>query len=93
MNKNKLNYFIDVLLGLSFLVVLITGILKFRGFLGLFGIDWQILKPYNISLIHDWSGVIMGLMVFMHLALHWKWIVCMTRNFILREGNECKYHK
>jgi hypothetical protein len=30
--------------------------------------------------LHDWGGIVMLAGVFLHLILHWKWIVCMTRN-------------
>ncbi len=34
---------------------------------------------YEISVIHDWSSVAMGVLVVVHLGLHWKWIVTMAK--------------
>ena len=41
---------------------------------------YKTLHVNNISLVHDWSGLIMGLFVLIHLALHWRWIVVVTKN-------------
>lgn len=81
MNKAKLNYIIDILIGISFLIVLITGIIKFPT-LSL------ISKKSYISFIHDWSGVIMAVLVFIHLILHWNWIVVVTKNIFKRDKGQ-----
>ncbi|MBN2042298.1 MAG: DUF4405 domain-containing protein [Candidatus Aenigmarchaeota archaeon] len=87
-NKAKLNYVIDVGLGISFLSVFITGIVKFPDFLQYFGITRRYIPVQGLSTIHDWSGIIMGILVLVHLVLHWKWIVCMTKSFF-RRGGKC----
>jgi len=46
---------------------------------------YKTLHVRNISMLHDWSGLIMGLLVLIHLALHWKWIVSMTKNMVFRK--------
>ena len=76
MNKAKLNYFVDIGLFISFLLVFVTGVIKFK----LFNLYKSFGFP-NISLIHDWSGIAMGVLVLIHLILHWNWIVCMTKGF------------
>jgi predicted ferric reductase len=30
------------------------------------------------TIVHDWSGIVICLLVLVHLILHWKWIVHMT---------------
>ncbi len=73
MKKIWVNYFIDVLLGIAFLLCGITGILKLP-------ILFNVIRPSLVmSKIHDISGVMMVILVFIHLVLHWKWIVVMTR--------------
>jgi hypothetical protein len=75
MNKAKLNYFIDLLLAVAFILVAITGILKFPGWFGYLQLPWR-----TLSKIHDWSGITMAVLVLVHLVLHWNWIVSMTKS-------------
>ena len=79
-NKTKMNYWIDIGLLITFLLVTITGIMKWPG-LGvsrLFeNIPWR-----EMSLIHDWSGLIMAILVLVHIVLHWNWIIAMTKNYL-----------
>jgi len=80
MNEAKLNYWVDVGLALSFFICFITGLIKWPGLIKIIGTStYKILHVKNISLFHDWSGLIMGLLVLIHLVLHWKWIVGMTK--------------
>lgn len=97
MNKSKLNYFVDLLMAIAFIITSISGLVLFfflpegRGragdtyFLGLVRHDWR--------LIHDWSGIAMVVLVLLHLVLHWQWIVCMTKNFLGREIKNIKREK
>ena len=81
MNKIKLNYWIDIGLAISFLICLITGLIKWPGLIKLIGTSaYKILYVKNISLLHDWSGLIMGILVLTHLILHWKWIIAVTKS-------------
>jgi len=79
MNKNKIYYFIDLGLALSFFVSFITGVIKYPGLLHTLRISLRSIPMFQISLIHDWGGIIMSILVFTHLVLHWKWIVTMTK--------------
>ena len=81
MNRTKLNYWIDVGLAISFLACFITGLIKWPGLIKIIGVAaYKILHAPNISILHDWSGLIMGALVLIHLALHWKWIVAVTKS-------------
>ncbi|MBN1157334.1 DUF4405 domain-containing protein [Candidatus Woesearchaeota archaeon] len=84
MNKGIMNYIVDVLLGISFVITAVTGIIiflflpegvrqgRYQVFLGITKGVW--------SGIHDYAGLVMiGLSLF-HLALHWNWLVCMTKS-------------
>ena len=79
MNKAKLNYLVDVLLFISFILVSLTGIFKFpkltRYFLGVY----KLIPVKLMTILHDWSGIAMILLVGIHLTLHWNWIVAMTK--------------
>ena len=86
MNKTILiNYWIDVGLAISFFICFITGLIKFPGLIRIVGPDVYIfLHVRNISILHDLSGLVMGILVLIHLALHWKWIVSVTKNMFSR---------
>jgi hypothetical protein len=81
MNRIKLNYWIDVGLALSFLICFITGLIKWPNLVKIIGVSaYNISSKGNISILHDVSGLIMGILVMIHLVLHWKWIVSVTKS-------------
>ena len=86
MNKVKLNYWVDVGLAISFFICFITGLIKWPGLIKIIGTSaYRTLYVRNISMLHDQSGLIMGLLVLIHLALHWKWIASMTKSILFRK--------
>ncbi|MBU0757850.1 MAG: DUF4405 domain-containing protein [Nanoarchaeota archaeon] len=82
MKRNMLNYVIDIGMGISFLLVFFTGIIKLPKILTFIIVNKIRLPLLTITLIHDWSGVVMGILVFAHIMLHWNWIVTMTKKLI-----------
>lgn len=77
MSNPKTNYMLDIALAALLAVSFVTGVLKWPGLL-----QWLGLSPRgmgNLSLIHDWAGLLMGLAIFVHLALHWRWLMSMTK--------------
>jgi hypothetical protein len=85
MDKTKINYWIDVGMGIAFILAFITGIFKFPNLTQYFTAVFRLISARTISKIHDWSGLIMGIFVFVHLALHWTWIVAMTKRMFKRQ--------
>jgi len=85
--KNTVNYIVDVGLGISFLVVALTGIFKFKGFREFFGIalSYRDAPMPLISWFHDWSGVVMSVLVLIHIILNWDWIVGMTKELFCKK--------
>ena len=75
----KLNYVIDFLLGLSFFVVAVTGVIKMPLVSRVLGLNYSFLNSIGFNFVHDWSGIVMIFLVVVHLVLHWNWIVSMTR--------------
>jgi hypothetical protein len=71
----KTFYFIDVLALLSFLIVAITGVIK----MPIFGI-FRYFKLHLVSQIHDYSGLIFLFLCLIHIILHFKIIIAMTKN-------------
>lgn len=78
----KLKYIIDVGMLISFLACFITGIIKYPGLLLFFGIKPISLPLYQISLIHDRSGVLLGLFVLAHLIFNFGWMVSVTKKIL-----------
>lgn len=83
MNKTKVNYWVDVIIGISFLASAISGLVYFfdsgAGSTAL-GLSFRVWDS-----LHTWGGMIMIAGVAAHLILHWNWIVCMTKRMILPE--------
>lgn len=95
MNKPKINYTIDLLTLISFLITAFSGLaIKFfmpsgvrqgrlQEFLGIQKGVW--------SEIHDWFGILFIVLAIIHLVLHWDWIVCMTKNVF--KADKCENNK
>lgn len=90
MNKSKLNYLIDVVIGLAFALSGATGLafllMGSGGYQGgrnpgyataLLGLSRQ-----TWSDLHTWASVVMVVGVVVHFAFHWKWIVCVTKKML-----------
>lgn len=84
MDKTLVLYITDATLGIAFLLTGITGIMKMPGWLPAIGISYTSLPFRTISTVHDWAGIAMVVMVALHLLLHWRWIVLMTKRHVLR---------
>jgi hypothetical protein len=84
MERGWLLYIVDVILGLSFLAVFATGVVKFPGLLPWMGVSYGTMPMKALSVIHDWGGVLMGMAALVHLILHWRWIVAMTKRLFTR---------
>ena len=85
--KNKraqYNMLLDLIAAVSFILVSVSGIyLMFApsrssaSFAPVFIFDW-----YAWDVIHTWSGIAMFISVFLHLEIHWGWIVNVTRKIL-----------
>ncbi len=88
--KGKLLYWVDVAIFLAFLVSGVSGlVLWLAGPAGFQG--GRNPHYYDLALglsrgawndLHVWASLAMGLGVLVHLALHWSWIVCVTRRML-----------
>jgi len=89
MDRNVLKWGVDLALGFSFLICFVTGLLKWTLLLRLTGFSGMILPSALFSDLHDWSGIILGLLVLAHLFLNRSWIAAMTINVLggSRKGN------
>ncbi len=89
MIKNKINFIVDALAFVAFLVVAKTGLIMFfflpdgvqRGGYQEF---WGISKRTYVD-IHNWAGIILIILVIFHLILHWQWIVSTVKNLFRKQ--------
>jgi hypothetical protein len=89
-SKAKLNFVIDAMILIAFLVAAVSGVvlmaMPHAGYQGgrnpSYGATVLSLARGEWSDLHVWSslGMIAGIVV--HLALHWKWILCMVKRFL-----------
>lgn len=77
MDRAKLNYWIDILILLSFIIVAATGIIKWPGIFSHRDIPMRFLSD-----LHDWSGLAMSVLALVHVILHWRFLVVMTKSYL-----------
>lgn len=87
--KAKLNYAVDVVIGLAFILSALSGLVLFfapSGYQG--GRNPYYLQPVLFlntqtwDVLHTWSSIAMISGVGAHLVLHWNWMVCMTQKLL-----------
>jgi hypothetical protein len=81
-NKAKLNYWLDAAIGVSFLLSAISGLvfllpIGFSSDSRILGLSYQAWDD-----LHTWSSLAMIAGVVLHLVLHWRWIISMTRRML-----------
>ena len=82
MNLQVVKWAVDLAMGIAFLACYITGMFKFTYFMRLFGLTSLRLPIAQMSNMHDWSGLFLGLFVAVHLILNRGWIITMTKKVL-----------
>jgi len=89
-NKAKLNYAIDLAIGLTFVLAALSGLVLFfapSGYQGgrnpYYGERVLFLYTHTWDTLHTWSSIAMISGVGAHLVLHLKWIWCMTKRLLM----------
>ena len=88
MDGVKLKWLVDLLLGITFVICFITGLLKYTVLLQLTGLSIRDPSRALISNLHDWSGILLGLFVFFHLLLNRRWIISTTKKILAGSRKE-----
>jgi hypothetical protein len=83
MERAWVKYWVDIGILISFIIAGITGIAKMPQLLPKLGLS--ISTIITMSWLHDWAGVAMVVLAAIHVALHWKWIVAMTKRLWVRK--------
>ena len=88
-SRAKVNLAINVVVALSFLTTAITGIyflyVSPGGFQGGRNSSWDPGLLFNRTtwdLIHTWAGVIFIIAAVVHFAIHWLWVVKVTKRLL-----------
>jgi hypothetical protein len=87
-NKARINYWVNIAIALGFLVSVVSGVallfMPSGGFQGgrnaVYARDVLSMSRYLWKDIHTWSSMVAAAGAFLHVVLHWNWIVCMTKN-------------
>jgi len=76
MSKARINFWLDVVIGIAFLFSAISGLVFLLpvNSAGILGIGYKLWSD-----LHTWSSLVMIVGVVAHVALHWKWIVAMIK--------------
>ena len=86
MKRTVLNYWIDIGMLLSFVAVLLSGIVKFPILLRMLARRGVYLPSNEITLIHEWGGALMAAFILLHLILHWKWVLSSTKRLFTKKS-------
>lgn len=93
MRKVTWNYVIDVIFGLLLLGQGITGAVlwslapggfRYRGGLGGDGGGAFILARQDWRSVHQWLALALAIMFIVHIAIHWQWLVGVTKSYFRR---------
>ena len=84
------NVWVDATIAVSFLVTAVSGVyflfIPAGGYQGGRNTNWDpnlLFSRTTWDLIHTWAGVIMIIAAIVHLWIHWRWVVNVSRRFFL----------
>ncbi len=80
--ETRFNYILDWLLFVFFVTAMFTGVVISEAALPALGIN-VVVDPFWESL-HDLSANFLMVIIGIHLAMHWKWIVTNVKKYVLR---------
>lgn len=91
MSKARINYVLDAVIALAFILSAASSMLLWLGGAG--GYQSGRNPAYQATILsisraawndlHLWASLVMMAGVGLHLLLHWRWIFCMTRDMLL----------
>ena len=77
MRKSTINYLIFMAQAIAAILLGISALLLWQFFPRGFLESRQLWVD-----IHKWTGVALAVLVIIHIVLHWKWLVRMTRHYL-----------
>ena len=82
LNQQIVRWYIDMGLLVAFVVCVVTGILKFTSLMRMLGLTGLVFPLAFFSDLHDWSGIVLIVLVGVHLFVNRAWIVYVTKKII-----------
>ena len=77
--RTCIRYCIDIGLVVSAVLCIATGIIKFPELTSTINRTGLVL-PFNlITYVHDWSGVVLAVLIVIHLVFGWPWLAGISR--------------
>jgi hypothetical protein len=80
-HESRLNLALDLMLFLSFVLVMFSGILISRSVVNVLGL--QLAESPAWRFLHAWSANACLILTGLHVALHWKWIVSTVGRYVV----------
>jgi hypothetical protein len=84
-NMQVVRWGVDVAMGFTFLVTLITGLFNWTLLMRTLGLTDIVLPLALMSEIHSWAGPLLGALVGIHLFINRAWILATTRKILTGE--------
>jgi hypothetical protein len=84
MRHTRVKYLVDLGMLVAFLLCFATGIVKCPGFLPAVGLTPHTVPLFQLSVLHDRSGLALGTLVLVHLLLNRRWMVAVTKDILAR---------
>lgn len=93
MRRVTWNYIVDILFGLLLLAQGVSGAAlwflapggyRYRGGLGSEGAGSFLLARQDWKEVHQWLALALAIMFIVHIAIHWQWLVSVTRSYFRR---------
>ncbi len=92
MEKVRVKFIVDALMFLDFLVLAFSGFVLWK-FLKHDGFTFResfIFARWQWINIHDWTALILVILIVIHLLLNWAWIKCMFLGLFKKNKPGCK---
>jgi hypothetical protein len=80
-HSSRLNFVIDSLLFVAMTLVMLSGVLISKSVLAAFGIQLEVSRAWRS--LHSLSADASVLLVGLHFALHWKWVLNSLQRYIV----------
>ncbi len=80
-HSSRLNFAVDALLFVGSIMLMLSGILISKSISGTFGL--KLNSSMIWKLVHSTSAEICVVMVGLHFALHWKWVLETVRRYLV----------
>jgi cytochrome b561 len=84
-NGSRLNYVLNWLLFIDGVLIMLSGIMISQSVMPFFGATMP--ESFTWRELHDMSANLFLIILGIHLALHWNWIIVNTKRLLTRKGS------